>query len=257
MNNDLWSAIGALACELHADRLRSIANHIGKLKSHAEFDRVRHAFGPNFSSESLDRLQRLWHKEPSITPGELAAALHVAAECSNSISSMGSSELVWTGPKTSVIPARSTEQVVLQVVGAARERLFITSFNFSNASSVVAALNAAHQRAVEINILLELAQKDGGTLGSDSLAAMRAAVPAARLFYWDPLDRGPGWSCSHAKCTVADNRIAFITSANLSDAAMERNMELGVLFRHGRIPDCLHSHLEALVENKIIREYTK
>lgn len=257
MNDDLWSAIGLLACEIHADRLRSIASHVSKLKSHLEFDRIRHAFGPNFSSQSLDRLQQLWLNEPSISPRELAAALHAAAACSNSISSMGTSELVWTGPKTTFIPARSTEQVVLQVVGAARARLFITSFNFSNASSVVSALNSAVGRSVEINILLELSKKEGGALSNDSLAAMHHSVPRARLFFWDPMERVDGWSCSHAKCTVADGSIAFITSANLSDAAMERNMELGVLFRAGRIPETLHAHLEALVENKIIREYTK
>lgn len=257
MNDDLWSAIGLLACEIHADRLRSIASHVSKLKSHLDFDGIRHAFGPNFSSQSLDQLQQLWLKEPSITPRELAAALQVAAACSNSISSMGTSELVWTGPKTTFIPARSTEQVVLQVVGAARSRLFITSLNFCYADSVVGALNLAIGRGVEINILLELSKKEGGTLTTDSLAAMHQSVPQARLFFWDPEDRAQGWSCSHAKCTVADSRIAFITSANLSDAAMERNMELGVLFRDGRIPGTLHDHLDALVENKIIRHYTK
>ena len=33
----------------------------------------------------------------------------------------------------------------------------------------------------------------------------------------------------HAKAAVADSRVAFLTSANLTEAALERNMELGVL----------------------------
>jgi phosphatidylserine/phosphatidylglycerophosphate/cardiolipin synthase-like enzyme len=36
----------------------------------------------------------------------------------------------------------------------------------------------------------------------------------------------------HAKAAVADSSTAFLTSANLTEAALERNMELGVLI-HG------------------------
>lgn len=255
MNDDLWSAIGALACELHADRLHSIASHIAKLKSHLEFDRIRHAFGPNFSSESLDRLQQLWLKEPSISPRELAAALHVAAECSNSISSMGTSELVWTGPKTTIIPARSTEQVVLQVIGAAKSRLFVVTYAFYKAASIIGAINSAISRGVSTNILLESPIEQGGSIHGDGLKAMRAAAPTARLYIWNPTQRPDMRASVHPKCAVADASIAFITSANLTDAAMERNMELGVLFKGGRIPISLHEHLEALVEKKIIEEW--
>ena len=56
----------------------------------------------------------------------------------------------------------------------------------------------------------------------------------------------------HAKCAVADDRIAFLTSANLSEAAMERNMELGVLVRGGHLPEELHRHLEALVKTGVV-----
>jgi phosphatidylserine/phosphatidylglycerophosphate/cardiolipin synthase-like enzyme len=45
-----------------------------------------------------------------------------------------------------------------------------------------------------------------------------------------------------------------VTSANLSDAAMERNMELGVLLRGGQVPGLLERHLAALVTTKQLRE---
>ena len=40
----------------------------------------------------------------------------------------------------------------------------------------------------------------------------------------------------HVKAAVADSRIAFLSSANLTEAALERNMELGVLIRGGHLP---------------------
>jgi phosphatidylserine/phosphatidylglycerophosphate/cardiolipin synthase-like enzyme len=54
---------------------------------------------------------------------------------------------------------------------------------------------------------------------------------------------------------VADGRLAFITSANLTKRAMEGNMEIGILVRGGALPDNLHRHLEMLVAMEIIRPY--
>jgi len=61
----------------------------------------------------------------------------------------------------------------------------------------------------------------------------------------------------HAKCAVADSRLAFITSANLTSAALERNMELGLLLRGGTVPDRLHAHLAALVTTKVVKQWTR
>ncbi len=38
-------------------------------------------------------------------------------------------------------------------------------------------------------------------------------------------------ACQHAKCILVDGVTAFITSANFTESAHERNIELGVLFR--------------------------
>ena len=35
----------------------------------------------------------------------------------------------------------------------------------------------------------------------------------------------------HAKAVVADNEAVFVTSANLTEAALDRNIEIGLLFR--------------------------
>jgi phosphatidylserine/phosphatidylglycerophosphate/cardiolipin synthase-like enzyme len=53
---------------------------------------------------------------------------------------------------------------------------------------------------------------------------------------------------------VADGKLAFVTSANLTDAALEKNMEVGVLIKGGNIPNQLDRHLEALVTTRTIVE---
>ena len=51
---------------------------------------------------------------------------------------------------------------------------------------------------------------------------------------------------------VADGAVCFITSANLTGHAMERNMEAGVLLTGGQVPKLLHEHLQALVDTKTV-----
>lgn len=77
-------------------------------------------------------------------------------------------------------------------------------------------------------------------------------MPAAKLFAW--IDKNDEFSDGrvHAKVAVADGCICFITSANLTGYAMEKNMEAGVLISGGRIPHSLELHLQALVELKTV-----
>jgi cardiolipin synthase len=48
---------------------------------------------------------------------------------------------------------------------------------------------------------------------------------------------------------VADSKVAFLTSANLTEAALERNMELGVLIRGRTLPAAIDRLIDALVES--------
>jgi phosphatidylserine/phosphatidylglycerophosphate/cardiolipin synthase-like enzyme len=51
------------------------------------------------------------------------------------------------------------------------------------------------------------------------------------------------------KTAVADSEVAFLTSANLTEAALERNMELGVLIRGGKMPSAIERLIETLIES--------
>jgi cardiolipin synthase A/B len=54
--------------------------------------------------------------------------LLVAGHAFGNVSKHQSAELVCTGPTTPFVYARRTEQALLQVIGAAKQTLFITSF---------------------------------------------------------------------------------------------------------------------------------
>lgn len=86
----------------------------------------------------------------------------------------------------------------------------------------------------------------------DRSLLVRTLVPASRLYAWrdktDPFSDGR----VHAKVAVADGRMCFITSANLTGHAMEKNMEAGVLISGGHIPRLLDDHLRSLVDTKLV-----
>jgi len=142
------------------------------------------------------------------------------------------------------------------VIDLAKSNLFLVSYVFYNAKSIVEALNRAILRGVQVNLLLESSTEHGGTVRGDSIQAMHAAVPEATIYVWDAdAKRSEKSSLSaavHAKCAVADGDVAFITSTNLTSAALERNMELGVLLRGGTSPERLHAHLSALITTREI-----
>jgi phosphatidylserine/phosphatidylglycerophosphate/cardiolipin synthase-like enzyme len=75
----------------------------------------------------------------------------------------------------------------------------------------------------------------------------------AKLLQWPP-ERRPRDEQGHAglmhvKAAVADSQLVFLTSANLTEAALERNMELGVLIRGGSMPVAIDHLIDALVES--------
>jgi phosphatidylserine/phosphatidylglycerophosphate/cardiolipin synthase-like enzyme len=60
----------------------------------------------------------------------------------------------------------------------------------------------------------------------------------------------------HAKCVVVDERWAFVTSANFTEAAQERNIEAGVLLDHPKLAEALAARFRALREGGRLHRMT-
>ncbi len=187
-----------------------------------------------------------------VGPDELAGMFIGASHAYHAGRSEVSVQLVWTGPSTKLVATRKTEQVLLEIVGSAKERIFLTSFVAYEVESVVEALSRAIDRGVDVSILLESSEWHGGDLSVDSIDVMRNALPGAKLYYWKNKSEEFSGGRVHAKVVVADASVCFISSANLTGYAMEKNMEAGVLVRGGDVPGRLHRHLEALVAIDIV-----
>jgi len=254
--SDIWKVIAEIGVETHPDRVATIADKIGSLNSSKEFEKAKSSFGTGTDHSIVDRLGIVWKNTPILTPPELAAALRGASNTASMIENRESIEMVWTGPSTGLVPSRHTEQVLIEVIVSAQRRLFIVSFIAYDIETVVKALQNAVERNIRVDILLESSKSEGGKAYIDSISTFKDRIPSANFYRWelDPRSSEEPNGVVHAKCAVADGKMAFITSANLTTAAMERNMEMGVLIRGGNLPEKLDQHMAALVTTGIIRK---
>jgi phosphatidylserine/phosphatidylglycerophosphate/cardiolipin synthase-like enzyme len=73
--------------------------------------------------------------------------------------------------------------------------------------------------------------------------------------YYDPRSLepdGPKRASLHAKCVIVDKQAAFISSANFTEAAQARNIEVGVLVRSRAFADELANHFDALADRQVL-----
>lgn len=240
-----------LVALLSPSRIEALADRVRGSLSTENVGGLHQLVSTPAARAALDRLIVTW-KQAEISGDVLAGILVGAAYARQQAQRESNVELVWTGPTTPFVPTRRTEQVLLDLIRHAQNDLFLVSFVAYDVSSVVDALNAADARGIEVRILLETSTSHGGSLSVDPVATMRRCVPSAALYVWT--DRPAPFSEGrvHAKVAVADGTTAFLTSANLTGHALEKNMEAGVVITGGLIPTGLRAHLHALIDTKVI-----
>jgi phosphatidylserine/phosphatidylglycerophosphate/cardiolipin synthase-like enzyme len=132
--------------------------------------------------------------------------------------------------------------VLLEVIGAAEASLTLVSFAAYKVPVVVERLRKAATGGVIVDLILETEDDSRGALSVDAAAAFGSLHDCVNFWVW-PADKRPdavnGKASLHAKAALADGRVAFVTSANLTGAAQTNNMELGVVVTGGPIPERL------------------
>ncbi len=167
-------------------------------------------------------------------------------------------EIIWTGPTNNRFPVRRIDQVLYDLVSKAKKRIVLVTFAAHRVRHLCAHLTQAVDRGVEVTLIVESEDESEGQLTRDAIEAFRN-VPAARtrLYYW-PLEKRernqagrPGKL--HMKCAIIDD-VALVGSANLTDDAFNRNMELGMLVREQPTVLALAEHFQELIRSGVLVE---
>ena len=185
----------------------------------------------------------LWVGSAEVTGRSLADALRASAVAVKTVSSYEKVEALVTGPHRGDM--RRSEQGLLEVIRGARFRLWIVSYVLrAGMDHVLGALQERAQADVEVNVLLDHRPDTANW----SFGRFESQAPACKLFIWPDHLRevGDKYANLHAKCAVADGRQALVSSANLTEWAMGKNLEVGFLVTGGSTPRELDSYLQGL-----------
>lgn len=192
----------------------------------------------------------------SITWESLSCALEAAAFVLDVERQERQLELVWSGPASGLLGVRRTDQVLYDLIANAKQHITLATFAAARIQKLNSVLVEAVGRGIPVELILEFESASEGQLTKSAIAAFDdRIIHAARIYYW-PLrrrernERGfPGKL--HVKCAIVDDAV-LISSANLTDDALNRNMELGSLIRERATAEAMRCHFAKLVQEKVL-----
>jgi phosphatidylserine/phosphatidylglycerophosphate/cardiolipin synthase-like enzyme len=174
-------------------------------------------------------------------------------------------DLVWSGPEVPGLHARDTRRVYEELLGSAERSVWAVTYVFFDGPKAfdVLARRLDAKPDLRVTLLLNIQRRRGDTTVSDHLVRRYAdrfwktdwpgsAHPAV---YYDPraLELDGAGGVLHAKAVVADDEAVFVTSANLTEAAFERNIEVGLLVRDRTLAATLSSHFRGLIDQGLLQ----
>lgn len=258
------TAIAAAARELPAAALEAVAARLEAFADNAltapRIDRlINETPGLAHRLQLTALFRHLRDARADLSPSALAWALRGAAAQDASHRAGDRLDLVWTGPETPAVKPRQSYGALIEVIDTSRQTLTIASFAAYHIEAVRAAILRAAGRGVAVRLILESNDASAGKISYEPLAAL-GFNPADGIsaFVW-PLARRPTNAAGqhgslHMKCAVADASLVLITSANLTDYALNLNMELGIIIRSNVIGYEIATLFEWLIGHGILIE---
>ena len=173
-------------------------------------------------------------------------------------------DFVWSGPEVAGLHARDTRRVYEELLGSAARSAWVTTYAFFDGPRAfeVLARRMDETPGLAVTLLLNVQRKRGDTTDADHLVRRFAdrfwteewpGSVQPRVFY-DPrsLDSDGGAGVLHAKAVVVDDEAVFVTSANLTEAALDRNIEIGLLVRDRTLAATMTRHFTTLIEQSLL-----
>jgi hypothetical protein len=211
-----------------------------------------------------DELVRL--SAEGMSGAHMALLLHTAADVGDArLASAGSLELVWTGPESAVSRSRDTATVVEELFASATRCVLVSTFAIRQGKRLFAPLAARLDALPELvaRLFVHVGRgwkdtRDESEILREFAAHLAGEWPGTRRpeVFYDPRCVSPddavraSW---HAKCVLVDDEVSFVTSANFTEWAQQRNVEAGVLIRSSHFAQQLRAQFDGLVQSKGVR----
>lgn len=187
---------------------------------------------------------REWLRELSatgFTPAQ-GARLVLAVQAGRERDQSLAPDLVVSGPDVPGVPTADTYAVVQSLFQEATTEVVIAGYAFYNARRLFERLAEQRDKHPDLKILMhvDVPRKHGDTTSGTALLARYAEEFREKHWPWLPMPEiyfdpralqteTRAHASMHAKMVAIDRRKILITSANFTEAAQQRNVELGVL----------------------------
>jgi hypothetical protein len=249
---------GASAATLRAIAAALRSGQLGAPLSPLAIIRV----APSCPESAAQELMRL--SSEGMQPVHLGLLVGAMAETVETRLASGA-ELVWTGPETSVAHSRDTAVVIAELFRSAMTSVVVSTFVVHQAETVFRSLaeRMAEVPGLRVQLFVHVGRESRDTRHESEILREFAADLGREwpgsvrpLLYYDPRSlslNAQERATWHAKVVVIDDEKAFVTSANFTEWAQQRNVEAGVLVRNGEFARQLRQQFEGLVQSKQVR----
>ncbi len=170
-------------------------------------------------------------------------------------------DLVTTGPEAGATANRDTGVVVRELFANANESVLVAGYAVYQGRRVFQALadRMLDKPGMKVQLFLDVRRGPGDTSRADEIVKRFAEHfrrhdwpqerPLPELYYFpssleDTVDKR---AALHAKCVIVDGQRVFVSSANFTEAAQERNIEVGVVVNSPIISERLTRHFKSLL----------
>jgi phosphatidylserine/phosphatidylglycerophosphate/cardiolipin synthase-like enzyme len=195
-----------------------------------------------------------------------AAALDLLADERDAVQGVSDCvDLVWSGPEAPGCLNRDTSVVVRELFATAKRSVLVASYVLDGGEKAQEIFEPLARRLdagehLDVKLFVNVARKYGDLRSAadhvqEFAFRFRAQVWPGKVLpvvYYDPRSLeigGADRACLHAKCVVIDDEVAFVTSANFTEAAQLRNIEVGTLVRDVAFAKGLAGQFTALVRH--------
>jgi phosphatidylserine/phosphatidylglycerophosphate/cardiolipin synthase-like enzyme len=253
-----------LLLSLAPSELRTLATSVrtGRLLAPYSALSLRRFVGDN-AAESVSReLERL--SASGMSSEALSVCLELIADALSSRPRLEDFvDLVTTGPEAGGVANRSTAVVVSELFRGAEHSVLIAGYSVYQGQKVFQALGdrMMQRPKLEVRMFLDVPRKQGDTSSADALIARFVQqfkssqwpkdMPLPNVYSCERVITRNGKPGSlHAKCIVVDGKYVFVSSANFTEAAQERNIEVGLLVQSRALAERVCRFFDALLDDR-------
>lgn len=253
-------------------QLREIASALrsGRLGLSSSELSVRRYISPTVAAEVVSDLRNF--SEQSFTSAQVVVLLEsILRDRKQRYFAENSFDLVATGPESKGMLIRNTGVVVRELFVKAEHSVLVAGYAVYQGRHIFRALAERMSERPELNVRLFL---NVPRVAKESALPMKIVRRFFRhfqdyqwpvgyrlpnIYYYPPSLESDSKkrSCLHAKCVVVDSESVFISSANFTEAAQCRNIEVGLSIRSTQIGRELVTHFDALLHNGVFESLNR